>query len=135
MKKVHTAKRILVVEDDSDLREIMCVALRAAHFTPIEARNGQEGADIAIAQHPDLILLDLMMPVMDGMTALKLIRQDPWGAKALVIILTNVSASSAELVEDVVTHRPLHYLIKSDWEPKDIVKKIAEILEKEGSPN
>ena len=67
---------------------------------------------------------------MDGMTALKKIRQDVWGQKVPVIILTNLSATNEKLVEDMITHKPMHYLIKSDWNLNDVVKKIEEVLKK-----
>ena len=68
------------------------------------------------------------MPVMDGMTALKKIREDAWGANVPVIILTNLSADNEQLVEDMVTHKPAYYLIKSDWKLQDIFIKIKEIF-------
>lgn len=68
------------------------------------------------------------MPVMDGMTALKKIREDAWGEKVPVIILTNLSATKEQLLEDMVTHKSMHYLIKSDWKLHDVVKKIEEIF-------
>ncbi len=67
---------------------------------------------------------------MDGMTALKKIRQDSWGAHVPVIILTNVSATSEQLVDDMVTNKPMNYLIKSDWKIHDVVKKVEKILVK-----
>ncbi len=88
---------------------------------------------MALAKHPDLILLDLVMPEMDGMTALKKIREDAWGASVPVIILTNLSATKEQLVDDMITHKPMHYLIKSDWKLHDVVKKIEEILETQGT--
>jgi CheY-like chemotaxis protein len=84
---------------------------------------------MALGKHPDLILLDLIMPEMDGMTALKKIREDAWGEKVPVIILTNLSATDEQLVEDMVTHKPIYYLIKSDWNLRDVVAKIEKILE------
>jgi len=122
-------KTILVVEDEKSLREAIVDILRLKKFLPLEAKNGIEGVELALATHPDLILLDIVMPEMDGMTALKKIRQDAWGEKVPVIILTNLSATSEQLVEDVVTHKPMHYLIKSDWKLHDVVKKIETILE------
>ena len=122
-------KTILVVEDEKNLREAIVEILRIKNFLPLEAKNGVEGVEIALLKHPDLILLDLIMPEMDGMTALKKIRQDTWGAHVPVIILTNLSATNEQLVEDVVTHKPMHYLIKSDWKLTDVVRKIEEVLE------
>ncbi len=126
---MHTQKRILIVEDEKSLRSAVVDILRRKDFLPLEAKNGKEGAAIALREHPDMILLDLIMPEMDGMAALKLIREDPWGADVPVIILTNVSAASEQLVEDAITHRPMNYLIKSDWKLHDIVHKIEEIFE------
>lgn len=119
---------ILVVEDEKSLRNAIVDILRMENYDALEAENGKEGVDVALAKHPDLILLDLIMPEMDGMTALKKIRQDPWGAKVPVIILTNLSATTEPLVEGVVRDKPLFYLVKSDWKLHDVVEKIQEVL-------
>lgn len=126
---METQKTILVVEDERDLREAIADFLRMKKYIPLEAKNGREGVEMALAKHPELILLDLIMPEMDGMTALKKIREDAWGANVPVIILTNLSATNEQLVEDMVTHKPMHYLIKSDWKLHDVIAKIEKILE------
>ena len=123
-----TQKKILIVEDDDGIRDVLMTSLSGKKFTLLEAKNGQEGLDLALANHPDLILLDLLMPVMDGMTALKAIRQDAWGKDAKVIILTNLSATDQKIIDDMMTTRPLHYLIKSNWKILDVVKKIEDML-------
>lgn len=117
-----------MVEDEKSLLGIIADILHRKKFLTLEAKNGREGVELALSKHPDLILLDLIMPEMDGMTALKKIRQDAWGEKVPVIILTNLSATNEQLVEDMVTHKPMHYLVKSDWKIHDVVKKIEEIL-------
>lgn len=127
MKKQHT---ILIIEDEKSLRNAVVDILRLKNFLPFEARNGKEGVRLALELHPDLILLDLIMPEMDGMAALKKIREDHWGKKVPVIILTNLSAINGNLVADAITHTPTYYLIKSDWKLHDIVKKIEGVLEK-----
>lgn len=132
-KNIERQKTILIVEDEKSLRDAIVDILRLKNFLPLEAKNGKEGVGIALSKHPDLILLDLIMPVMDGMAALKKIREDSWGKKVPVVILTNLSATSEQLVEDMVTHKPMHYLIKSDWKLHDVVKKIEEILETQGT--
>ena len=129
MNTTKTSKVILVVEDERDLREAIADILRLKHYNPLEAKNGREGVELALGKHPELILLDLIMPEMDGMTALKKIREDTWGASVPVIILTNLSATNEQLVEDMVTHKPMHYLIKSDWKLHDVVTKVEKILE------
>lgn len=126
MKKQKT---ILIIEDEKSLRGAMVDILLAKNFLPIEARNGKEGVALAFLKHPDLILLDLIMPEMDGVTALKNIREDAWGGKVPVIILTNLSGPNEQVVDEMLAHKLTHYLIKSDWKLHAIVKKIEEILE------
>lgn len=125
---MNKQKTILVVEDEQSLREIIVDILHEKNFLALQAKNGKEGVDIALEKHPDLILLDLLMPVMDGMTALKIIREDAWGEHVPVIILTNISATKEQLVEDMVAQRPLYYLVKSDTKIYDVVAKIQQIL-------
>jgi DNA-binding response OmpR family regulator len=124
-------KTILIVEDEKILRDAVTDILRLKHFLPLEAKNGKEGVELALREHPDLILLDLIMPAMDGMTAFKKIRQDTWGKKVPIIILTNLSATKEQSVpvDDTATNKATQYLIKSDWKLHDIVKKIEETLE------
>lgn len=125
---MKTPKTILIVEDEKSLREALVDILKLKNFVTLEAKNGREGLELALAKHPDAILLDLIMPEMDGMTALKKLREDVWGDRAVVIILTNLSAINGNLAADVAVNRPTHYLIKSDWKLHDIVKKIEELL-------
>jgi CheY-like chemotaxis protein len=129
-KSMHTQtqKTILIIEDEKSLRGAMVDILSAKGFLVIEARNGREGVEMAVIKKPDLIVLDLIMPEMDGMTALKKIREGAWGKKVPIIILTNLSATNEQSVTDAVAHKLTHYLIKSDWRLHDIVKKIGEIL-------
>lgn len=126
---MKTQKSILIVEDEKSLRNAVADVLHRNKFAVFEAENGKEGVEMALSKHPDLILLDLIMPEMDGMTALKKIREDAWGANVPVIILTNVSANNEKLVEDVVTHKPLNYLIKADWDLNEVVKRVQKVLE------
>lgn len=125
---MKTQKTILVVEDEKSLRDAITDALRLNDFVPLEAKNGREGVELALSQHPDLILLDLVMPEMDGMTALTKIRQDAWGAHVPVIILTNRSVANEQRADDTITHKVADYLIKSDWKIHDIVQKIEAVL-------
>lgn len=118
-----------MVEDEKPLRKAIVDVLQNKKFRTLEARNGEEGLDIALAQKPDLILLDLLMPEVDGMTVLKKIRKNSWGMEVPVIILTNLNPSTENIVEDVITHKPLFYLIKSDWKLYDIASKIEQTLE------
>jgi DNA-binding response OmpR family regulator len=119
---------VLIIEDEEPLRKILRSKLKENNFEIIEAENGKEGVEQALRDHPDLILLDLLMPEMNGMSALKKIRQDEWGTKVPVIILTNLSADNEQLVKDMITEHPICYIIKSDWKIEDVIKKVKEVL-------
>ena len=118
------------MEDERSLREAIADVLRLKNFLVIEAKNGREGVDVALSEHPDLILLDQIMPEMDGMSALKKIREDKWGSTVPVVLLTNLSGTSEQLVDGVVAYGPILNLIKSDWKIHDVVKKIENIFKK-----
>lgn len=122
-------KTILIVEDEKNIREALRDALLDKKYSVLEAQDGKEGVAIALRDHPDLTLLDLLMPEMDGITALDQIRADAWGRDALIMILTNLDANKEKLVEYVVTHKPLEYLIKSDWKIYDLIERIENVLQ------
>ena len=81
------AAKILIVEDNAANRLLMVDILAAHGFTIVEARDGQEGIDLAKQVKPDLILLDMQMPVMDGLQAARILKADPetLGIKILAI--------------------------------------------------
>jgi CheY-like chemotaxis protein len=120
------AKQILIVEDVSFLQKAMKVILKDAGYDVIIASNGEDGLNKALKKHPDLILLDILMPKMDGMTMLKELRKDPWGKKAPVIILTNLN-DKEKLIEATKEH-VVDYYVKSDWEIDEIVKIVDDKL-------
>lgn len=124
---VEHEKKILIVEDEEDIRQALAAELRIAGFTVFEARNGKEGLQNAVQKKPDLILLDIVMPVMDGMTMMKALRKDAWGKNAAIILLTNLSAND-KIIEGIVSDEPLYYLVKSDWKIGNVVAKIKESL-------
>jgi len=86
-------KKILIVEDEPDIREAMAEAIADAGFITLTAENGAVGYETAIKEEPDLILLDIVMPIMDGHTTLKKLRQHPWGQHAKVVMLTSMDES------------------------------------------
>lgn len=125
----NTKKVILIVEDDTPLRNALRDKLTREGFVILESKNGEEGLAVALREHPDLILLDIIMPVMDGMTMLKKLRvEDEWGKTVPVIILTNLTSDSNQRVRDVFETEPAYYLVKSDWKIEDLVAKVRERL-------
>ncbi len=80
-------KKILIVENNRRLLNLYQLALKKS-FDIILAYNGKEAVEMALSQHPDLILMDVMMPVMDGLEALKLLKGNPSTATIPVILIT-----------------------------------------------
>lgn len=119
-------KRILVVDDDENLRLVLVDKLNQSGFEATGLENGKLGLEKALETHPDAILLDILMPVMNGWEMLEKLREDEWGKNAKVIMLTVMenSESVARAVED----GSFSYLIKSNQSMEDIVNKVNEIL-------
>lgn len=115
-----------IVEDEVSLLEVLSDKFVKEGFNVLQAKNGDEGLKVALAEHPDIILLDIIMPVMDGMTMLKKLREDSWGKDAKVIILTNLSDN--EKTAQALDGGSDDYLVKSDWKIEDVVKKVEEKL-------
>ncbi len=124
---VKLDKKILIVEDEAPLRNAVSDILSFEGFDVFQAKNGQEGLDAALKEHPALILLDLMMPVMDGLTMLEKLRTDQaYGKNAAVILLTNIN--DPEKVALATEAGSYDFLVKSDWNIEDVVKKIKDRL-------
>src|SRR3989344_4698898 len=120
-------KTLLIVEDDSSLLLALNDRFADEGFKIIQAKNGEEGLELAIKHRPDLILLDIIMPKMDGITMLKKMREDAWGKHAPFIILTNLSVDD-KVLNDISKTEPSYYLVKTDWNIEAVVKKVKDRL-------
>jgi len=121
--------KILIIEDDAKARGALTEKFRHEGFDVDVAEGGAEGLDQARRLHPDLVLLDLVMPGMDGITMLRKLRaESDWGKSVPVIILTNLSSDTEEAIQDVVELMPAYYLVKADWKLNDIVEKVKDRL-------
>lgn len=117
---------ILIVEDEVSLRNALCNKLMREGFNILEAKNGEEGLEVALREKPDLILLDIVMPKMDGMAMLTKLREDQWGKDAKVIMLTNLSDN--DKIAKSLENGAFEYLVKTDWKLEDVVAKVRERL-------
>lgn len=118
--------RVLVIEDDRALHSAIVAKLEKEGFETISAYDGKEGLEKALANHPDLILLDIILPTMDGMTVLEELRRDSWGENAEVIILSNLSGAEKDTKIEKNTARA--FLVKSDWKLEDLVSIIRQYI-------
>jgi two-component system response regulator RpaA len=122
-------KKVLVVEDEPSLRKALVEKLTVAGFSVLAAKDGQEGLTMAINKQPKVILLDLMLPKMDGMSVLDRLRRDEWGKNVPVIILTNLMATDGykKLAEEF---NVVDYIVKSDRTLEEVVGKTKSVLSK-----
>ena len=120
-------QKILVVEDEAIMADILSSTLEDAGFFVLRAANGSEGLATALAGHPALILLDIMLPGMDGLTVLQKLRENDWGKRVPVIMLTNLSPDT-RILQSVERDEPLYYIVKSNSSMEDIVVKVKEGL-------
>jgi DNA-binding response OmpR family regulator len=121
-------KTILVVEDDVTMREIVVQKLRSEGYNVLEAEHGKKGVKLATKEKPHVILLDLMLPEMDGFEVLSYIRnhQDKTVTEIPIIILTNLWSK-----DDVVKTKKMGvsaYIIKAYMTTEEIVEKVEEVL-------
>lgn len=119
-------KKILIAEDETAILDGIAEKFSLAGFDVKKAKNGEEGLAQALADRPDLILLDYRMPIMDGFTMLEKLREDVWGKNARVIFWSN--SHGQEVQERARKLGVIDILTKSDWEFKDVVKRVKEKL-------
>jgi DNA-binding response OmpR family regulator len=121
------ASKILIVEDEQGLLNTLADEFSSTGFTVLKSSNGVEGLRTALHEHPDAILLDIMMPQMDGLTMMQKLRADAWGASAKVILLTNLDPDG-DVIQKVNEYKPTYYFVKSNIKIEELLTKIKEVV-------
>lgn len=123
----NVEKKILIVEDDPSLSEALKLKLTSEGYTTEQAINGADGLEKAALFKPNVIILDLMMPVMDGITMLNKLRENEAFKKLPVIVLTN--AGTVDNMRDTIRYNDAsEFLIKSNSAMEDIVSSVKKFL-------
>ena len=120
--------KVLIVEDELSLQKAMIEMLDISGYETIGADDGQQGLDLARSEKPDLILLDIIMPKMNGFEVLKILKEDDETKHIPVIILTNLESSGD--VEKALSLGAKTYLVKTNYELEDIIKRVKDALKK-----
>ncbi len=120
-------KKILIVEDEMSIKKALAIKLEEAGFEVFESSDGKEGLEMALETKPDLVLLDIIMPKMDGLTLLKHLRADKKGRNIPVIVLSNLN--DEEKIEESIKNNIFDYLIKTDWKIEEVIEKVKARLE------
>ena len=128
MPIAHYTHKILIVEDEQAMLTALKDNLSAAGFEHLlVARDGEEGLKIALEEKPDLILLDILMPKMDGMTMLGKLCKDGACKNTKVILLTNLQADES-IMKGILLHEPSFYCVKTDFGIDDVIEKVKTTL-------
>jgi two-component system alkaline phosphatase synthesis response regulator PhoP len=123
------AIRALVVDDETDILRLIEIKLKKAGFEVLTACDGQEGLEKALAEKPDIMLVDVMMPRMDGYTVVSEVRQK-LGGEAPIIILLTAKGQEADVVKGL-TSGANDYIIKP-FSPRELIARINVVLSKSG---
>ncbi len=118
--------RVVLVEDDQNLQYMYLLKLEREGFEVETASDGAAGLELCKQFLPDIILLDLSMPIMTGAEMLEKLRQYDWGSDVRVIILTNISKSEAPTSLRLLNVD--RYVVKAHYTPSQVVEVIHEIL-------
>ena len=119
---------VLIIEDDKFLRDLIIQKLKKEGFETNEAMDGESGAKLAQDEHPDLVLLDLILPGLDGFEVLKRLKQNAGTASIPVIVLSNLGQK--EDVDRAKGSGAEDFMVKAHFTPGEIVAKVKEILKR-----
>src|SRR5476651_2456916 len=123
--------KILVVDDEPDALEVLGFKLREAGYTPIFAKDGTRALAITRDERPDLIVLDLMLPEVDGLEVRKILRRDPSTASIPVIMLT---ARAAEMDRVLGLELGADDYVTKPFSPRELVIRIRKLLARRHAP-
>ena len=121
--------KILLVEDDQDLQEMYETKFTMEGYEVIKAENGADALNIVSATKPQIILLDIVMPEVDGFQVLKDLKADPATQNIPVILLTNLGQEGD--IKRGMELGAVDYLIKANFTPNEVVAKVKKVLGQE----
>lgn len=120
--------KILLIEDDPFLLNMYATKFELENFNVVVADDGEKGAKLAVEEHPDIILLDIILPKKDGFEVLEIIKADEKAKNIPVILLTNLSQKNE--IEKGMSMGANDFLIKAHFMPSEVVEKIKKIIGK-----
>lgn len=119
-------KKVLLVEDDKMILDMYTLKFTQEGYEVTQAENGKDGLDLARKINPDIVLLDIILPQMDGFTVLKALKADPKMQKVPVVLLTNLGQDGD--VKKGIELGAVDYLIKANFTPSQVVDKVKSVL-------
>jgi DNA-binding response OmpR family regulator len=118
---------ILYIEDEEPMSSLYKDLFEKEGITVDVAPDGESGFEKAIQTHPDLILLDIILPRLNGKLVLTKLRNDPWGKTVPIIIFSNLDTDNS-LLEGGNQISPTYFILKANVTPGDVLKKVKDVL-------
>ncbi|MEK7464741.1 MAG: response regulator [Patescibacteria group bacterium] len=127
---MHKPPLVLLVDDDPSIISLFSTKLSSAGFSIIKAYNGKDCCDLAKKEKPDLILMDLRMPIMDGFEALKKLNSDPETTGTKVIIISSFNDWSAmKMTQDTARHLGALDFVEKGIDLNELVSKVHKLVD------
>lgn len=120
------AQKILLIEDDEQIRRMYQQAFEVQEFVCDTQEDGNKALDVAQQNPPDLILLDIMMPNIDGLAVLAKFKQDEHLKNIPIVMLTNLTGQ--EVIDAAMKQGAKDYINKSSLKPREVVEKVKQLL-------
>ena len=120
-------KKIAIIEDDQAISQMYRMKFENEGYEVETAENGEVGLELIKKMKPDIILLDVMMPIMNGDEMLAKLRNEPWGKDTKVIILTNIGEQ--ELPKSLLSLDVLDIMMKAELTPRQVAETVKKALD------
>lgn len=118
-------KKILIIEEEQSIQKALLTKLSEENLEVIQAFNGEEGLEMALSEKPDVIVLDILLPKLNGMEVAEKIREDEWGKYAKIMILS--AFSNPEVLSKALKLDIFNYVEKTDIKIQDLVEEIKKL--------
>ena len=119
--------KVCIVDDDNFVLEIYGTKLKRGGFEVVTARNGKEGFDVIKSEKPDIAIIDIMMPEVDGISLISTLRNDREMSMIPIVVLTNTD--SKEVLDKIKKMNVHFYIVKALSDPQKVVNIIEEVLQ------
>lgn len=119
-------KKVLIIEDDDHISKIYGIKLSKENVDTIVARDGEEGINMIASEKPDLVLLDLMIPIKDGFTVLEEVKKTPFGKNLPILVLSNLGQESD--IKKATSLGAADYFIKVNLSIQEVIDKVKKYL-------
>lgn len=124
--------KILIIDDDAMLVDVWSIVLKKDGFEVVSAQTGKEGIEAARRDKPDFIMLDQIMPDIQGNEVLRLLKEDPETLNIPVAMASNYSEN--DIIQDAIQKGAVDYILKYQIDPQDLVSKVKSLIEGGSEP-